>query len=185
LELIKHIGLFGNAVNSDICRELISATETQTGWSKSLTGAGMDSNYRSNTQFSLTKEAGVNPSFKRFDDIIFRCLNEAIVQYQRVYGKHPLVTEDEGYSILRYENTQEYQLHTDSGPENKRLISALVYLNDDFEGGETDFPLQSYQVKPKAGMICLFPSIYTHPHASLPVVKGVKYVIVTWFKGFN
>jgi len=56
-----------------------------------------------------------------------------------------------------------------------------LFLNGNFEGGELAFPRQKQIIKPLAGDVVLFPSNFTHPHASRTVEKGVKYSVVCWF----
>ena len=92
-------------------------------------------------------------------------------------------------SLLRYEEGQAYGWHVDQrltfaggGSEcqaDNRLISAVVYLNDDFEGGETEMFGRTWA--PKAGQALFFPSSWTYPHQALPVISGTKYAIVTWY----
>jgi predicted 2-oxoglutarate/Fe(II)-dependent dioxygenase YbiX len=57
----------------------------------------------------------------------------------------------------------------------------VCYLNDDFEGGRTLFPALDYAVTPEAGRAVLFPSTYLH--GSEPVIKGRKFVLVSWIDG--
>lgn len=185
MEVTRHIATFRSALSKEECSAVANALEASGRWEKSRTGNNLDTNYRSNKQVHLTQLANYDPAtYKVFDDMIFHALTKAVTEYQRAYASHSFVLSDEGYSVLRYEEAEEYKVHSDSGPENKRLVSALLYLNDSFTGGETNFPLQNFKVKPETGMICLFPSIFTHPHASLPVESGVKYVVVTWYRGF-
>lgn len=178
----KHIMLKFNALPPTKCEELISLCKLKS-WAKSYTGTNLDSDYRSNYQFNLSLEKEYDENIGYWDNLIYEIFNTAVIEYQSVYDSQ-FIYSDEGYSVLRYEDTQKYDLHVDSGAHNKRLVSGLLYLNEDFQGGETDFPLQGVKVKPVTGSVCLFPSIFTHPHASLPITSGVKYVIVTWFKGF-
>ena len=49
----------------------------------------------------------------------------------------------ESMQIIRYQAGQHYHYHTDTGGSSQiagRAITVLVYLNDDFEGGQTSFP---------------------------------------------
>lgn len=67
--------------------------------------------------------------------------------------------------------------HTDSGPEPKtENISAVLYLNDDYQGGEINFPEQRVKIKPSAGSIIIFPSTPPFFHESMPIISGTKYM---------
>lgn len=55
-------------------------------------------------------------------------------------------------------------------------ISVVLYLNDDYTGGEINFPEQNVTIKPEAGSIVIFPSVEPYYHQSLPVTSGTKYM---------
>ena len=61
----------------------------------------------------------------------------------------------------------------------RRFLVAFIYLNDDFQGGETDFPQLKILVKPKQGNMVLFPAMWNWLHQGLPVKKKPKYIIGT------
>lgn len=94
----------------------------------------------------------------------------------------------EGPQFLRYDVGDYYDAHNDSENivDNKlkrvaeRDISLLLYLNDDFEGGELEFTLLGLTIKPKAGMLIAFPSYLEFEHKVHPVKKGTRYTIVSW-----
>ncbi|MGB0902449.1 prolyl hydroxylase family protein [Halocynthiibacter sp.] len=96
-------------------------------------------------------------------------------------------------ALLRYEQGQEYKVHLDSGTnpdcENYgRIFTAVLYLNDDFSGGETVFPRIDVTVRPKAGSLVLWANkrpndSAAHPlslHAGHPVKSGTKYIASFW-----
>ena len=56
----------------------------------------------------------------------------------------------------------------------------LIYLNNDFEGGELSFYKLNYQIRPQAGAVVLFPSDHWYLHQAETVKKGVRYAIVSW-----
>jgi 2OG-Fe(II) oxygenase superfamily len=90
--------------------------------------------------------------------------------------------EHAGTQIIRYAPNGHYEPHTDSGLDlNDRYFSVLCYLNDDFEGGCTFFPYLNYRATPKSGRAIVFPSRFMH--CAEPVLKGEKYVALTWVMG--
>ena len=61
----------------------------------------------------------------------------------------------------------------------QRSFSAIVYLNNEFMGGELDFPDRGEQIEPHAGLMVAFPSDYVHQ--VLPVTAGKRYSLNLWF----
>jgi hypothetical protein len=62
-----------------------------------------------------------------------------------------------------------------------RDISAVCYLNEEFEGGELVFEQHRVAIRPRRGLIVLFPSDQTHVHEVLPVRSGRRYTVAMWF----
>ena len=58
--------------------------------------------------------------------------------------------------------------------------ASILYLNEDFEGGETEF-LNGRKIKPETGKLVLFPSTWCMVHRGCPVTEGQKYLCVGWF----
>jgi prolyl 4-hydroxylase len=65
----------------------------------------------------------------------------------------------------------------------KRFLCLMVYLNDDFEDGETYFPIFDIKVKPKKGRLLIFPPTWNYLHRGIPPRSpsklGAKYFIMT------
>ena len=53
----------------------------------------------------------------------------------------------------------------------------MLYLDDDFDGGETDFPQQGTKIAPRAGHALWFQHMVLH--AGLEVTRGVKHALRT------
>lgn len=68
-----------------------------------------------------------------------------------------------------------------------RDLSMVMYLNDDFEGGDFIFPDLKIRIRPEPGMLICFPSNHYYKHGVEPVTKGKRYSIVCWaqVKGFQ
>ena len=103
------------------------------------------------------------------------------------------VRAGETLQVLRYAPGQEYRPHLDAlpgvAPAQQRAMTFLVYLNDDFDGGETDFPRLGVRFKGRAGDGLMFRNASSdgHPderliHAGLPVRRGVKHLASRWIR---
>lgn len=86
----------------------------------------------------------------------------------------------EPVNVNRYLPGQQYHAHADANGQSMRVISALVYLNDNFTGGETEFIHFKERITPQAGRLIIFPSNYPYAHAALPPTDGVKYSAAFW-----
>ena len=75
------------------------------------------------------------------------------------------VKNQETPHFVKYENGGEYKLHFDyfnpkseAYAENvakggQRIFTSILYLNENFDGGETDFPKLGTKVKPSTGAV--------------------------------
>ena len=61
-----------------------------------------------------------------------------------------------------------------------RQFVVQVYLNDEFDGGETEFLYQQRREKALTGDLLIFPASFTHTHRGNPPLGGVKYIATTW-----
>ena len=79
-------------------------------------------------------------------------------------------------------NHDRFDLHVDVDHYDsaKRYLAFLYYLNDDFTGGETDFPYHSKKIIPKTGSVMIFPPMWMYPHAGLGIQEGSKYIMSTY-----
>ncbi|TZG08017.1 hypothetical protein FZC30_17290 [Comamonas thiooxydans] len=78
--------------------------------------------------------------------------------------------------FYKYTQGQRFKMHKDGPWKEDGLTSHLtflVYLNDGFSGGETDF--RDFKISPKAGDALLF--IHDTWHEGAAVTSGVKYVL--------
>ncbi len=65
-------------------------------------------------------------------------------------------------------------------PALERDVSFLFYLNNEYGGGEIEFPTLGLTIKPKKGMMIAFPSYKEFPHKVHPVTWGHRYTLVSW-----
>lgn len=60
--------------------------------------------------------------------------------------------------------------------------TGMIYMNDDFEGGELYFPYHdNFEIKPKPGMLVMFSGHIMNPHGIRPITSGTRYVHTTFW----
>ena len=117
------------------------------------------------------------------------------------FGNHPFEnTED--LQVVKYKPNGYYNEHHDSccdGDEHcstffkrggNRIVTMIIYLNDDFEGGATRFINLDKNIKPdKYSGILFYPlnkkkdNCHINAlHAGMPVISGEKYIANVWIR---
>ena len=103
--------------------------------------------------------------------------------------------------VLHYSAGELYRPHVDcllpSLPDyeeeirfrGQRVKTCLVYLNDDYEGGETDFPRLGLKVRGRTGEALIFENVLPDGtgdmktvHAGLPPTRGEKWLLSQWIR---
>ena len=152
---------------------------------------------RKSTEMSVPLDAPV-------DNLISSKINQYFAQYHWDIGRmfddewdknqekdvptnllQNFVYEDEGYSIVKYDsNDGFFEWHFDRLDDDRksrqRAFSCLIYLNDNFEEGETDF--YWHKIIPETGKIAFFPSAHQWVHKGRVPKNGCKYIITTWLQ---
>jgi predicted 2-oxoglutarate/Fe(II)-dependent dioxygenase YbiX len=88
--------------------------------------------------------------------------------------------------LLRYTVGGKYNVHTDHGTDSPRHLSIIMNLNNEYEGGDLVFTDQKEKeikrLKLDKGSIVFFPSNFMYPHSIQPIIKGKRYIIVSWLQ---
>ena len=84
---------------------------------------------------------------------------------------------NERFRVYRYEREQYFKWHRDGSfmrtPTEISVYTFMIYLNDAFSGGATDF--EAVAINPVKGSALLFPHFLMHQGS--PVEEGIKYVL--------
>jgi predicted 2-oxoglutarate/Fe(II)-dependent dioxygenase YbiX len=179
-----YIVVLKDALATDLCDAVLKEFSAEEEWTKTVVGGGeVNSNIRSaeTVVISYPHVIGKNLEVRqKLDQHVFSAAANVIRRYNE---KFPLcnIEEDSGYELLRYKEGQFYTQHTDSFKARPRAVSCSFALNDDYEGGEWGFFNRELVVKAPKGAAVLFPSNFMYPHEIMPVTKGTRYSIITWF----
>lgn len=150
-------------------------------WEKATTiQEGVNQKSRTNYHLGVSKLAYEgNPDAQNVHNQMYMLLLASLGPYSKKYGINEGLWH-ENYNMLRYQGGQEYKSHYDGATQSGRSVSAILYLNNDYEGGHVEFTNFGIKIKPEPGMLLLFPSNYAYTHIAHPVTSGTKYAIVTW-----
>jgi predicted 2-oxoglutarate/Fe(II)-dependent dioxygenase YbiX len=180
-----YIVVFQDAISNDICDAILEEFSNEKEWAKTTVGTAgvVDDKVRSAETIVISYLHVIERNLKarqKIDKDIFNSAGLAIRKYNK---KFPLakIEEDSGYELLRYKEGQFYTQHTDSFKARPRAVSCSFALNDDYEGGEWGFFDREIVIKAPKGSAILFPSNFMYPHEIMPVTKGIRYSLITWF----
>jgi len=159
------------------------------------------SNQTRNTEWITDKKtrdtqiAPIEPVFPQVNELMHHIVKQVINPFYQFE-----VDSSEVPQLLCYGLGGHYQPHIDgegiwTAPDQTQLwrktvdrdLSMVLYLNDEFEGGDFVFPDLHIRVRPEPGMLVCFPSNRYYRHGVEPVTKGNRYSMVTWMtvKGFE
>jgi prolyl 4-hydroxylase len=171
--------LFENLLTANECAYLVSASEGR---------------FEPSMVFNRAREL-VRDTIRTSDGAAFHWLLEdpAVHAINRRVAAASRTPYDQGepLQVLRYSPGQEYRPHFDYVDEadNRRLWTALIYLNDDYEGGATAFVRTELKVRGRMGSVLLFRNANERDeqdalaeHAGMPVTSGTKYLATRWIR---
>ena len=121
-----------------------------------------------------------SPLRKEILPTYFECINSMLENYRKFDEDNqiPIVKERNilMFRLSRYSEGGLFKSHIDSLSENGKVITTVIYLNDNYEGGVLKYKKHNVEHNPSIGDIVMHPAIYTHPHAGMTVTKGTKYI---------
>tara|TARA_B110000967_G_C18882031_1_gene561631 strand:+ start:418 stop:1014 length:597 start_codon:yes stop_codon:yes gene_type:complete len=179
-----------NSISCELCNDIINLFEQEDKRYEGMTLNGVDKNFKDTTDFII-------PHGEERWDKITKLMNKELVAnvvgYVKKYNNkinetYNLFNVDkltvDSFQIQKYnKNVGKFEYHHDGAcnyhKEKKRVLTFMWYLNDVEDGGETEF-WSSYNIKPEAGKLVLFPASWTFPHCGKTPISNDKYIITGW-----
>jgi predicted 2-oxoglutarate/Fe(II)-dependent dioxygenase YbiX len=179
-----YIVVFEDVMTHALCDAILKEFSNEEEWRKTVIGNGeINSNIRSAETVVISYPHVIEKNIKvrqKLDKYVFASAGLVIKKYNEKFSLCS-IEEDSGYELLRYKEGQFYTQHTDSFKARPRAVSCSFALNDDYEGGEWGFFDREMVIKAPKGSAVLFPSNFMYPHEIMPVTKGTRYSVITWF----
>ncbi len=115
-------------------------------------------------------------------DRILNTINQIIAQYAKYDHNNRIVAKSNktgraNFRVTHYETGSSYPSHVDT--DAGIGMSFVIYMNDEYEGGDTVFTKHKIRYTPKKGNALIFPSTFTHPHEGETITSGQKYILFT------
>ena len=197
---LSYVLIKPNVINPQGLQEIISHIQSSTAEDLSVfdaetTNATGKTSWRVDKQTRDTQIVPMGPLFPKIEDLLRNAVQQIINPF---YQQE--VNSSEIPQILSYGIGGHYKPHIDGEsiwvtPRGEKIwkkstdrdLSIVLFLNNDFEGGDFVFPELKVRVRPEPGMMVCFPSNHHYMHGVEPVTKGRRYSIVTWatVKGFQ
>ena len=154
----------------------------------------------------LSQNAGtIDTRYRIADGCWIRDDNTEAVRYfkQKISEFSGLPIENQEVPhLVKYEIGGKYEPHHDFFQESdgtyateclnrggQRIYTCILYLNQEFSGGGTDFPKMNFMVTPTTGKFVMWKNLDENSqpldqsmHAALPVVSGTKWVLIVWVR---
>ena len=130
-----------------------------------------------------SEEAVIGPTR---EDLAIRAINTRVAAVSNTD-----VAAGEALTVLRYGPGQQYRPHHDAiaGTTNQRGWTMLIYLNENYSGGQTRFFPSGLTVRGQRGDALLFRNLLQDgspdpaaQHAGLPVTAGHKWLATRWIR---
>lgn len=183
-KLEDFIHVFDDILPKSLCDDILGEYKGSLDWSPSLISNGIiHKDSRNCDQILISDPCVIEKNYqarKLLDSRIHDSIRSAVQKYHELHNSFN-ISIDTGYQLLRYDQGQFYTEHTDSFKEQQRSVSCSIQLNQDYDGGEFAFFGREMIIRSSAGSVVMFPSNFMYPHEIMPVTKGTRYSIITWF----
>lgn len=119
---------------------------------------------------------------KEISTMLISSIDNALIKYYDVYprAEKNIMSKEKFPKLLKYSNGDLMPAHSDHGTTS-RTLSLILYLNDNYNGGEVFFPYLNKSIKPASGSVIIFPSNFIYTHEVKAIKSGIRYSFPNWF----
>lgn len=159
---IENIQVTENVLSEDEHKKLLDYTVNVDGWYKQPWGVEF-----------FNFEKGLSEEIMSILDKVFRI---AFQKCEDRYNVKLRTFEKKEVHLIKFNTNYSMNKHVDTAGD----FAVIYYINDDYAGGEINFPWHNLTIKPKANSFITFPSNKDYLHEVLHNV-GNRYSSTLWF----
>lgn len=172
IALHSQIFLIENFLSNEECDHYIELTQDK---------VFEEAKINSHGQQLMNKGVRNNDRLMVFDnDLAENLFKKAVDFLPKMHEDYNILDFNEMFRIYKYSPGQRFKMHRDGSyirnENEKSFYTFMIYLNDDFEGGETEFE-NLFTVAPKKGAALVF--YHRLRHEGKTLMSGLKYVLRT------
>ena len=162
----NNIRIVSNFLTKNICDELIKITNNTKLPNFKENDGFWDEMIYFNNDFSKI----LLPSVEQIKTIIEDTYDISIIKLHKI-------------NVIKWDAGKFLGPHIDDESEQTLTnhISSILYLNDNYLGGELYFNDHNLEIKPKSGDLIFFPGNKNYKHEVKKIIKGSRYTVPIWF----
>lgn len=129
----------------------------------------------------------INNTNKKISIIFFNLLMKQKEYIMENYNLSKMLYSDT-FALVRWFPGQEQNPHSDNMintvdhiRHKHREYGSIIYLNNNFSGGETFYPQHNFTISPKPRMLAIHPADDNHMHGVSKVDNGIRYTIASFW----
>lgn len=181
-------GIILYKTNKELCDEIRKRVESSLiqAWNKAgvVNTDTYESEFTNDSRrcfdYPLTKGSHNSDELNNLYDLVDSWISPSFNHFVAHYNIERLTPGP--YILLKYGKSDKFDWHIDDGGKFPRTVSVSAYLNDDYDGGELEFNHFGISHKPEKGDIIFFNSSFTYMHRVKPVIDGMRYAVVNWYR---
>ena len=178
-QISDYIFFYPDVMDKKTCELIMNHYDTSPYWQTSTFTTAYENTGTSGVVMDEYWLRSPDPYFEELKKSFEYCVND----YTSVHDKIKIL-EYTNFRINRYGEGGFMRSHIDNihhshgQKQGYPHITALMFLNDDYEGGE--FVLGDKHIEKIQGSAVVFPSNFMYPHEVKELTEGKRFSVMTW-----
>ena len=176
--LEKWIGHYEDVVPNNLCDDVIKYPWS---WSPSKyeSDGGVVKNSDERVRMDEVWVEKLNQPYSSLRESVLKVVDCYAKEHERFACIHHTNFRINKYGVGGFMSSHVDNIHHSHGQQyGYPQCSVLLFLNDNYEGGEIIIADTIY--KPKKNSAIIFPSNFMFPHSVNQVIEGTRYSVITW-----